>query len=78
MGSATPVNGLEDVSLDNQEWKNSTTPVVTNGQQPSRFDVEVGGCAITVAVRAAAWPQNTPPAWPAFTNQPFPPSEASS
>ncbi len=41
MGTSTPTSGLEDVSLDNQEWKNSTTPVITNGQHPSRFDVEV-------------------------------------
>ena len=33
---------MEDVNLDGQEWKNSTTPVpATNGHAPGRFDIEV-------------------------------------
>ena len=39
MGTTVPA--MEDVSLDSQEWKNSTTPVpATNGHTPGRFDIE--------------------------------------
>ncbi len=76
MGTATPTSGLEDVSLDNQEWKNSTTPVVTNGQHPSRFDVEVRG-AVVCSHDALLLLPVPPPTRHAFANQPSSPPGSS-